>query len=98
MPLPDVAEARDSSRRYRLPRHGCKLTPVTIPSRGIPCVSFFHRCCDVVLCASGCTGHEAVKSVWFSLHPAEWLWTAAQTDGKITLGRMGILKGNLSLY
>ena len=35
-----------TARRYRVPRHAGKLTPVTTPSRGIPCVSLLslRRC------------------------------------------------------
>ena len=29
MPKPDVAEARGAPSRYRVPRHACKLAPVT---------------------------------------------------------------------
>ena len=38
-----------TGRRYRVPSHACKLTPVTTHSRGIPCVSLLSllRCCFV---------------------------------------------------
>ena len=42
-----------TSRRYRVPRLACKLTPVTTPSRGIPCELLLSllRCCFVRHCS-----------------------------------------------